>query len=616
LKRIISILAVLLTIYQITIGYIGVPPSLKHRPFSVAIILLILFLTVGVKGEKDKGVKWYDYIFGLLTIFSCIFVIFNYDWFLTRFAFLTEVKKMELICGTIFLFLVLEAGRRTVGLVLPCISILTILYALFGDILPGPLHHNGYTFSNVIEQLYMTTEGIWGIPTHAATTFVFMFVIFGEILGITGMGQFFTDLAMALTGRFTGGPAKTAIISSALMGMIQGSSISNVVTTGTFTIPMMKKYGFKDYYAGAVEAVASSGGQITPPIMGAAAFIMADLTGIPYIQIAKHALIPAILYYICVFTQVHLRAKKNGLKGLPSKELPNLWGVLRKRSVFLIPIILIVALMMQGYTPMRAGFISIITVIIIALFIIPEKKKFFSNLLYAFDSAPRSMITVVAAVLNAGIIIGILFMTGLGLRLSSLVVDASQGILLLGLLLTMFLAIILGMGMPTSGAYIIMGTLLAPGLEKMGISTIQAHMFVLYFAAMSMITPPVAVASYAAAGIAGANPQKVGFAAWKLGIAAFIVPYMFAYGSELMLIGGTGKLILPIVTSIIGCFCLACSLEGYLLRNMNKLERVVFLFIALLLIKPGFLTDLIGVSIALIVLSNQIFKKSRKTKEY
>ena len=487
-----------------------------------------------------------------------------------------------------------------------------ILYALFGHHLGGALWHTQFKLSTVIEQITMTTEGIWGSPTHSAVTVVFMFVLFGAVLNSTGTGEFFMDLSLCLTGRFCGATAKTAVVSSGLMGMIQGSSISNVVTTGTFTIPAMKKAGFPDYFAGAVETVASCGGQIMPPVMGAAAFIMADFTGIQYSSIIKYALIPAILYYACTMLQVHFRSKKLGMSGLPKEEIPDFWKMMKEKGVFLIPVILVIVLLMKGYTAMRAGFIAIVTNLVLALIFSRDRKQMLKNLLHELQNAPEQMTTVAAAVTNAGIIIGVLFMTGLGTRLSSLVVALAGGKLIIGLVLGMLVAIVLGMGMPTSGAYIVMATLIAPGLMELGLSQIQAHMFVFYFACMSMLTPPVAIAAYAAAGIAKANPSKVGFAAWRLALAAFIVPYMFAYGPELLMCGTVAESIIPFITAMLGCLCLASALEGYLLEDLSILFRVVCGIAALLLINTGTITDIIGICLLAIVFMAQYAKKKKK----
>ena len=598
-----------LSIYQITIGLVGTPTSLIHRPLTVGILMLFLFL----KDEKDgKKSKWGDWVLAIASLLVCLYAVVNANWFLSRFPYLTPVKLSEYIYGIALILLVLEAGRRSMGWGMPTIGLVMILYALFGHLLGGALWHTQFKLSTVIEQITMTTEGIWGSPTHSAVTVVFMFVLFGAVLNSTGTGEFFMDLSLCLTGRFCGATAKTAVVSSGLMGMIQGSSISNVVTTGTFTIPAMKKAGFPDYFAGAVETVASCGGQIMPPVMGAAAFIMADFTGIQYSSIIKYALIPAILYYACTMLQVHFRSKKLGMSGLPKEEIPNFWHMMKEKGVFLIPVILVIVLLMEGYTAMRAGFIAIVTNLVLALIFSRNRKEMLKKLLHELQNAPEQMTTVAAAVTNAGIIIGVLFMTGLGTRLSSLVVALAGGKLIIGLVLGMLVAIILGMGMPTSGAYIVMATLIAPGLMELGLSQIQAHMFVFYFACMSMLTPPVAIAAYAAAGIAKANPSKVGFAAWRLALAAFVVPYMFAYGPELLMCGTVAESIIPFITAMLGCLCLASALEGYMLEDLSIPFRVLCGVAALLLINTGTVTDIIGICILTLVF---IFQYARRKKK-
>lgn len=608
MKKFLKYVGLILSVYQIAIGYFGTPASFIHRPLSAGILLMVLFLTIGIDGEKQDKPKWYDYVLAAASIIVCAYIIFNFDWLIRRFPFVSELSLSEMIIGCVLVMLVLEAGRRALGWVMPAIAIIALLYAYFGKYMPGVLQHRGFTIANIIDQIALTTEGIWGSPTHISLTVVFMFVIFGAVLSATGMSDFFMDLALCITGGYSGGTAKTAVVSSALMGMIQGSSISNVVTTGTFTIPAMKKAGFSPTFAGAVETVASCGGQIMPPVMGAAAFIMADYTGIPYGKIIIHAIIPAILYYACCMLQVHFRSKKLNMTGLPSEVIPKFKNIIKANGVYVIPIIMVVVFLIRGYTAMRAGFIAIISLLIIALIFSKDKKEMLRNVIIQLEDIPQSMCTIITAVMNAGIIIGVLFLTGLGLRMSSLIVDLSQGSLAIALILSMLLSIVLGMGMPTSGAYIMMGTLVAPALIKLGLEPIQAHMFVFYFACMSMLTPPVAIAAYAAAGLSGANPMKTGFAAWKLALAAFIVPFMFAYGPELLLMGSALDSVIPFVTSLLGCLCLSVSIEGYLLSPVSKLEQILMFIAALLLIETSFSTDLIGLIILGVIGFRQIKK--------
>ncbi len=609
LKKYISYLGLILVVYQFAIGWFGTPPGMKHRPLSLGILLFILFLTFDIKGERGKKIAWYDYALAFGALGSCLYTFSIYKWFTIRLPYVTPLSMTEIIMGLILILSVMEASRRIMGWVMPSIASIGILYVLLGKNLPGAFGHRGFSVADLVENLYLTSDGVWGSPIHISLTVVFMFVIFSAALASTGMGDFFMDFSLAITGKYSGGTAKTAVVSSGLMGMIQGSSVTNVLTTGTFTIPAMKKAGFPDYYAAAVETVASCGGQIMPPVMGAAAFIMADMTGIPYSKIIVHAIIPAILYYFCCMMQVHFRSKKLDMKGMPKDEIPKAWPLVRQKGMCLFPILLMIIFLIRGYTAMRAGFMSISASLIVGLFLSKDYKKLSKDLFEELKEVPYTMASIAPAVAVAGIIVGVLFMTGLGERLSAVVIRLSMGNLLLGLFLTMIVAIILGMGMPTSAAYILLGTLIAPGLIKLGISTIQAHMFVFYFACMSMLTPPVAIAAYAAASLAKSEPNKTGFAAWKLAIAAFIVPFMFAYGDELLLIGNPMAVFLSTVTAIIGCVSLASAIEGYLIMRLKPIEQIILGIASLTMMKPGLLTDLVGLTLIIVILMAQIKRK-------
>lgn len=601
-------------IYIIGTGYFGTPPSLIHRPIVVGIILFYTFLNVNIAGEKKCKPKWYDIIFAIACLASCLYISYNYNSFIMRILFMSPVTIFDLISGIILVVLVIEASRRLLGWAMPIICTILIIYGLYGHLLKGTFRHHYFSVANIVEQLSMNTNGIFGSACHTAVTTVAMFIIFGSVMNVTGTGDLFMDIANSICGRFSGAPAKTSVVSSALMGMISGNSVANVVTSGTFTIPAMKKAGFSPEYAGAVEAVASTGGQIMPPIMGAAAFLMADFTGIPYSKIIIYALIPAFLYYLAIMLQVHFRSKKQGLKGLPSHEIPSLWKTLLGKGVFALPVVGLIMLLISGYTPMRSGFIAITFNIILGLIFSKDRKTVIFNLIKELKDVPQKLLTVMSATCAAGIIIGILYMTGVTNRISSILIAAANGNLLLGLVLSMLLAILLGMGMPTSGAYIVMATLVAPGLMEMGLSAVQAHMFVMYFACMSAITPPVALASYAGAAIAGANPSKVGFTAWKLALTAFIIPYMFAYGSDLLVLNGFISSIVPLLTACLGCLCLACSIEGYMIYNCNKYQRLIAGLAALLLIDTGFITDFVGLLLLVSLVIWQIVSKRLENK--
>lgn len=610
------ILGLSLTIYIMIVGWFGTPLSLQHRPLCAGIVLFILYLKRDIKGAKGNPPKLYDYFLAILSLVSCLYVFFHARWYTARFMLNTPMSFWEIFWGACLLLVILEAGRRVLGWAMPLICVVAILYALFGSHLPPPFRHRGYTIPQLIDVLSCSMEGVWGSPTHAASTFVFMFVVFGALSSVTGMGKFFMDFALSITGRYSGGPAKTAVVSSGLMGTIQGSSISNVVTTGVFTIPAMKKYGFPDNYAGAVEAVASTGGQIMPPIMGASAFIMADMIGIPYLNIAKYAIIPALLYYTSVFAQIHFKSKRMGLIGFPKEELPSFFkDVVLKQGLYILPIATIIYLSLNGYSLMRAGLVAVFIVVILGLLFSDNRKATIKAMINAIAKAPENMGTVISAVMSAGIIIGVVFISSLGLRLSGIIVAAAGGKLIFALLLTFVLAVILGMGMPTSGSYIIMGTLLAPALVKMGLSAVQAHMFVFYFACMSSITPPVAVAAYAAAGISGGNPAKTGYIAWRMAIVAFIIPFMFAFQPDLLMLNGFLSALPVLLTAMVGCICLAGSLEGFLLKDTSIILRLILGLGGIALMYPTTATDFIGAALAIIVLAYQIIGLKNKERK-
>jgi TRAP transporter 4TM/12TM fusion protein len=478
--------------------------------------------------------------------------------------------------------------------------------------------------------MYLTTEGIYGLVLGVSATFIYLFVLFGAFLKVSGGGQLFIDIAYGLFGRVRGGPAKVAVVASGLFGTVSGSAVANVVGTGTFTIPLMKSIGYQPHFAGAVEAVASSGGQLMPPIMGAAAFIMSEILQIPYFRICLHALLPALLYYFCAFIMVDLEAAKTGLKGVPSEALPRVGRILRERGLLLLPLpVLIYILAVVQATPMKAAFWAIITTFgliasqtFLNLFRDLGRKGSLSqagvSLLRQTTTAMHEgavgTLIVASACATAGIVIGITNLTGLGLKLSGILVDLSHGYLLALLVLTMIASIILGMGLPTTACYILLAVLAAPALIKMGVMPIAAHLFVFYFGIISAITPPVAGAAYAAAPLAGVGPMKIGFTACRLGIAAFILPYMWVYGPALLLIGEPLKVALGVVTSVIGIAACACAVQGYMLHRLSVLERILLMIAALLLIKPGWITDGIGLALLLPVIIHQVFSTGRERK--
>ena len=489
--------------------------------------------------------------------------------------------------------------------------------------MPGLLAHRGFSLERIVSHMYLGLEGIMGIPLGVSATFVFMFILFGAVLDKTGVGKFFIDVAYAITGHSKSGPAMTAVVASGFMGSISGSSVANTVTTGAFTIPLMKKTGYKPYFAGAVEAAASTGGQIMPPVMGAAAFIMAEFTGIAYNKIIIAAAIPALLYYFAVGTMVHLEASKLGLKGLPRDQLPKISRIMKKDGYMILPLVAIVFFLLAGYTPLKSAFYAIVFSIVIAVLVslIKHNHSFgIKEFLGALESGAKSAVGVACACACAGMIVGVVTLTGLGLRIAELIVSIAGGSLILTLFFTMLASLILGMGLPTTAKYIVLATMAVPALIKLDVNIMAAHLFILYFGVIADITPPVALAAYAGAGIAGANSMKTGFQAVKLALAAFIVPYIFAMDPTLILVEevvGTTVKFLPVfkaipvaVSAMIGIVCLAGAVEGYLFDHCKVYERIPLAIAAFLLLKPGTVSDLIG----LVVLVGIYFLQKQRIK--
>ena len=459
--------------------------------------------------------------------------------------------------------------------------------------------------------MYLTTEGIYGLPIGIAATYLVLFIVFSSFLEKSGLGTLFNDVSLALGGRMAGGPAKVAVIGSALVGMISGSAATNVATSGAFTIPLMKKIGYKPYFAGAVEAAASTGGQIMPPIMGTGAFIMAEFLGIPYISIAAAAIIPAILYFAAVFFQVDLRARKIGLRGLAKEDIPDAKKTILRYGHMFLPIIILVVLLMEGFTPLYAAFYSILVTWILS-FLRKETRMGVNKLIPLAVSSARSCLSLSVAMANAGFVVAVLSMTGIGIILADNIVALSQGSLFVTLVLCMVVSIVLGMGLPTSACYIIAATIAVPILAELNVPGLQAHFFVFYFSCLSTVTPPVALASYVAAGMSGAGTNEVGWAAFKLALAGFIVPFFFIYAPAVILIADSAMVIAwAAFTGLIGTALLAVAVEGYLFRNLPWLLRVLFFGGAVLLMAPGLYSDIAGFGIAAVAIAWAVVLKKR-----
>ena len=604
IAKIMTCIAVCMSVFHLYMAGLGTMPTSKQRMLHLAFTMMIIFLTYPFKTKEgsDKGVSILDFALAALGLAVNMYIFLNLDAISARAGL---VEQVDIIFGTITIVLVLEAARRCVGKELPLLAIVFLAYAYLGPYLPGDMMHRGYSFERLVDHMFISAEGIYGIALGVSSTFIFLFILFGAFLSATGLSELFTNASQAIAGHKPGGPAKVAIIASGLLGMINGSAAANVVTTGAFTIPLMKKVGYQAHFAGAVEAVASTGGQIMPPVMGAAAFIMAEFLGVPYKLVMLTALIPAILYYVAVWVNVDLEAKKLGLVGIPKDQLPDAKAEIMKSGHLLLPIVLLIYLLLADYTPSYAAFYSIVALVIVSFFK-KHTRMNIKSLVFALTSGARQAVGVAIACAVVGIIVGVVSITGLGLQLANMILVLAGGMLIPTLILTMVACMIMGMGMPTSAAYIVAGTVAAPAMVKLGVDPLVAHMFVFYYAVLSAITPPVALAAYAGAGIANASPSKVGWTAVRLGLAGFIVPFMFVFSPALCAIDSSIWVILRcLCTAIIGIYCLACSIQAFMLKPLNVIERVLMFASALLLIDGGVITDAIGFAFLAIIYMKQ-----------
>ncbi len=611
LGKFIAALAIAFSVFQVYTAAFGVLDAMIQRAIHLGFGLTLIYLLypTSKKWPRNK-LHPLDVVLAVAGAAAPAYIVIFYQQLVLRAGTTTP---LDIVIGVLGMALVIEATRRVVGLPIVIIAGFFILYAFAGPYIPGRLAHRGARLDTLVGHLFFTTEGIFGIPLGVSSTFIFLFILFGAYLEKTGLGQFFIDISNSIAGWASGGPAKVAVLSSGLMGMVSGSSVANVVGTGSFTIPMMKKLGYKPEFAGAVEATASTGGQLMPPIMGAAAFLMAEFTGIPYARIIGAAVVPALLYYFGVWAGVHLEAKRLGLRGMTREELPRL-KELAKKSYLVIPLVAIIYLLVTGYTPMRAALIAIVLSIVtagIASIVNWIRKKpiefRWKDIVVGLESGARSALGVLAATACAGIIIGVVTLTGLGLKLGSSLVALANGQLFLTLVFTMFTSLILGMGVPTTANYVITSTIAAPAimmiLTRMNpgmdpyaqLIVLPAHMFAFYFGIIADVTPPVALAAFAGAGIAKANPMKTGIAASKLAIAAFLVPYIFVFNPQMLGIGASFlDMVIIFLTSSIGMIGVSAGVMGYLTRNMHIWERPLFILGGILLVTPGTFTDIIG----------------------
>ena len=622
-KWVIFAICILFSLVQLYAAFTGRVAATQLRPLHLGFVMMLVFLIypVSKKARRDR-LPVIDILLSALAMGVCLYIALQHVELANR---INKNTALDLWVGGILIVLLFECCRRVVGLPIMCVAAVFLLYAYFGQYMPGDLQHRGYSVKRIITQLVFTTEGIMGTPLGASSTFIFLFVLFGSFLERTEVGNFFIDFANALAGHKRGGPAKVAVVASALEGTVSGSSVANTVGSGSFTIPMMKKLGYRKEFAAAVEATASTGGQIMPPIMGAAAFLMAESVGVSYLEVVKAALIPAILYFVGIYIIIEFEARKYGLVGMNREDMPPFWPLIRKNGYLILPLLVILVFLGVGYTPIFAALVGcascvlcdIIRHIIIgvngAMEARRERKQAVSAAKIAGDVAVQTGIDVVASLEKgarsvlgvavacgmAGIIVGMITLTGIGLTLGNSLTALAGGNKYLTLVFTMLASIILGMGVPTTANYLITSTIMAGTVMKVvGCNMLAAHLFVFYFGIIADITPPVALAAMAGAAIAKSDPFRTGLNAVKLAIAAFLVPYIFVFNPKMLLIDAGWLDVAQIVlTSIIGMIGIAASLEGYFTRHAHLLQRLMFLAGGLLLIEPGLITDLLGVAI-------------------
>lgn len=610
-KKIIAAIAITFSVFQLYTAIFGVLDAQLQRAIHLGFGLALAYLLYPFRRAwtRDHYFHPIDIVFAVLGAATPAYLVIQYRELITRAG---TVSPVDTVVGGLGILLVIEATRRVVGLPMVTVVLAFIAYAFLGPYMPGVLAHRGLTPEQLIGHLYFTTEGIFGIPLGVSSTFIFLFILFGAYLESTGLGKFFIDLANAVAGWASGGPAKVAVLSSGLMGTVSGSSVANVVGTGSLTIPMMKKLGYNANFAGAVEAAASTGGQLMPPVMGAAAFLMAEFVGVPYIDVVKAAAIPALLYFTGVWLGVHFEAKRKKLKGIPRAELPNPLTLLKERGHLAIPLVVIVYLLVAGYTPMRAALVAIFLSIICAMLRKSTRMKPI-EIVYGLERGAKGVLGVLVACASAGIIIGVVTKTGVGLRLASGLIDLAGGMLLPAMFFTMITAIVLGMGVPTTANYVITSTIAAPALEQMGVPVLAAHMFVFYFGIIADVTPPVALAAYAGAGISGGNALKTGVHASKLAIAAFIIPYVFVLSPVLLMVDATPLALVSVTLSaLLGMIAISSALCGFLADHCRPYERILLIIAGLLMIKPGGITDLVGLVLFAVILVMQ-YRRAKET---
>ncbi len=585
-------------IIAIWVAGFGSMSDMNQRAGLVTLLVPTVFVLKPLKIGKEKKTYWWTRLIDVILIIATIAGgAYMLSVWPSKMLKSSAFSTTDITMGWIMLVCVLEATRRSVGWVVSLTAILFLLYTHYGYIFDGVLGHRGESWKRIISTIYISTEGLFGSSVGVAASYIILFVVFGAFLEAFGTGQWFVDFAFSMAGRYRGGPAKTAIVASGLMGMMSGASAANVVTTGSFTIPLMKKMGYKPHEAAAIEAVASTGGMLMPPIMGSAAFLMADFLGVRYSEIARAAILPALLFYIALLLVADAIAVRRKLKGLPANELPNMKEVMGDRGIFVIPILLLIILIMSGYSAMKSCVYSIFAILVVACFK-KQTRPTLKTVWRALVNGSKGAVSIVSVCSAAGIIVCAISLTGLGTKVSSSLIALANGNLYIGALIAAIICIILGCGMPCAAVYVILGSILTKPLIQMGATPLAAHMFIFYFSCIGTITPPVAITAFAGAGIAQSNPNKTGFTAFRYGLVAYIIPFLCLMNPTLFLIGNGGEVVLSCVTALFGTICLVGAIEGFCVMGFNIPSRVLLGAASLLMLAPGLVTDLIGLALA------------------
>ena len=606
LRWTVTAIAAAMSLYHMYVAGFGPPEAVIFRGIHLMFALTLVFLLYPTRPGGGLAWRIVDVVFLAASWGFILHIFLTYDAFINRIIYIDDLTAWDKFFAVVSVIIVLEATRRVIGLALPLTAIAFLVYAAGFTQVTAPV---------LMEQLYLSTEGIFGSTLGVSASYVMLFVLFGAFMERSGTGQLFMDFALSLTGHTAGGPGKVAVVSSSLFGTVSGSAVANVMVDGPMTIPLMKRTGFKPHVAAAIESVASTGGQLMPPVMGAAAFVMAEFLAVSYFQVTVWAAIPALLYYIAVFFAVHFVAKRDGLHGIPKAELPRLGRVMMERGHLFIPILIVFVGLLMGYSAPLCALVAALACLPVALLRATTRAGItWRSVMEALEEGARNTLSVAMACACAGIVIACVTITGLGITFTQVVIALSKDYLLLALILTALAGIVLGMGMPTTPAYIVMVALLVPALIKLGAVVPAAHMFALYFAILSAITPPVALAVFAAAGLAKANMWQAGFAAMRAAAPAYIVPFMFVYEPALLMIGDPLLILSSVVSATIGVILLAGSLFGYLIGPCARWHQVLLFGAALCLIKPGWETDLLGLALLLPVVVAQLFAKRKRVR--